>query len=248
MSKFAARSTRQEMLDDPSLSGGELERNLEEIALVNRRLGGNDTVLSGVHDLLKGKDVSGGVRFADLGCGSGDLPRLLVRWCRKRNIAVQVTAVDIHPSVIGYARKLSGDYPEITYVCADIFSPEFLSREFDIVTMSLFLHHFPEERIGAIIGNTYRQARWGVVVNDLHRSRRAYYLFKLFTFVTAASAITKHDGLVSILRAFRKAELLKQARLPEGSSYTIRWRWAFRWQLVIRKQTGDDEDGAYKNL
>jgi hypothetical protein len=223
------------MLDDPSLQGEELVRNLDEIALVNRRLGGNAIVLSGIEKLIEDKDLSAGLHIADLGCGSGDLPRLIVQWCRKRNIPVIVTAVDIHPYVLAYAKQLSADYPEIEYVAGDILAPGFWEQQFDVVTMSLFLHHFKDAQAEAILQAAHCSSRLGIVVNDLHRSAWAYYLFKLFIFVAGASKITRHDGLVSILRAFGRKELEKLVQDAKCKKYTIRWKWAFRWQLITMK-------------
>ena len=47
------RSKEDEILDDFDLQGPELETSLEDIARVNRWLGGNYVTLSGIRELLK---------------------------------------------------------------------------------------------------------------------------------------------------------------------------------------------------
>src|SRR5690606_22548072 len=110
-------------------------------------------------------------------------------------------------SVIHYASARSEDFPEIRFEVMDVFSDAFKRRQFDVAVMSLFLHHFDNSKAKELLRNSYNQCRLAVIVNDLHRSPIAYHLFKIFTFLTRASKITRHDGLVSILRGFRKKEL-----------------------------------------
>jgi len=236
MSSFLQRSNLSEILDDPGLGGDELIRNLEDIARVNRWLGGEKTLISGITPLLEQHDFSRPIEFVDLGCGSGDLPRAIVRWCRKKNISVSLTAVDFNDSIVRYANAQSKDFPEIRYETIDVFSDAFKRRRFDIVVMSLFLHHFDNRKARELLKNSYDQCRLAVVVNDLHRSPVAYHLFKLFTFVTASNHITRHDGLISILRGFRKKDLEMLINDIPVVRRNIKWKWAFRWQLTLEKE------------
>jgi hypothetical protein len=236
MNSFSQRSNLSELLDDPTLGGDDLIKNLEDIARVNRWLGGEKALVSAIAPLLEQHDFSRPIEFVDLGCGSGDLPRAIVRWCRKQNIPVSLTAVDFNSSIVRYANGQSKDFPEIRYETIDVFSDEFKRRRFDIVVMSLFLHHFDNRKARALLKNSYDQCRLAVVVNDLHRSPVAYHLFKLFTLVTASNHITRHDGLISILRGFRKKDLERLTNdIPEAKR-NIKWKWAFRWQLTLEKE------------
>jgi len=236
MNSFSQRSNLSEILDDPTLSGDDLIRNLEDIARINRWLGGENTLISGISTLLEQHDFSRPLEIVDLGCGSGDLPRAIVRWCRRKNIPISVTAVDVNNSIIRYANSQSKDFPEIRYEAIDVFSDEFKRRRFDIVVMSLFLHHFDNSRAQELLKNSYDQCRLAVLINDLHRSPAAYHLFKLFTFFTASNHITRHDGLVSILRGFQKNELEMLTDKFPVAKRDIKWKWAFRWQLMLKKE------------
>lgn len=238
MPDFFMRTDEAEWLDDPSRQGEELEHNLAEIARINRWLGGEKALTSALNQMLIGYRSTAPLHIADLGCGSGDLPRAMVRWCRSRNIPVTVTAVDINPAIIAYARRCSDGYPEIQYQVMDICSAEFAAMQFDMVCCSLFLHHFSDAMIGDILQQSLRQSRIGVLVNDLERSALAHFLFKILTFTLPVTAVTRHDGAVSIRRGFRRSDLQRYLPQQGWGEVSIRWQWAFRWSMIIRKQVG----------
>jgi 2-polyprenyl-3-methyl-5-hydroxy-6-metoxy-1,4-benzoquinol methylase len=235
MNSFSQRSNLSEIIDDTTLSGHELIKTLEDVARVNRWFGGEKTLISGIQPLLERHQFSRPVEIVDLGCGSGDLPRAIVRWCRKRNISVSVTAVDLNSFFIRYAESQSKDFPEIRFETINVFSEDFRRKKFDIVVMSLFLHHFDNQKAEELLKNSYDQCRLAVVVNDLHRRPLAYYFFKYFTLAMGATAITRHDGLVSILRGFSKRDLKMLTNGIPAAKRNIKWKWAFRWQLMLEK-------------
>jgi hypothetical protein len=74
----------------------------------------------------------------------------------------------------------------------------------------------------------------GIVVNDLHRHWLAYHAIKILTRLFSKSAMVKYDAPLSVLRGFTRGELadiLKKAGIVQ---YTLKWKWAFRWQIIIR--------------
>ena len=97
----------------------------------------------------------------------------------------------------------------------------------------MFLHHLNDNEIEGLLQNASSRARRGIVINDLHRSRAAYFLFNLLTLVVPIPMI-RQDGLTSILRGFKRTELQYYAQQLEDTRSTIRWRWAFRYQWIIR--------------
>jgi hypothetical protein len=78
-------------------------------------------------------------------------------------------------------------------------------------------------------------SRIGIVINDLHRSAVAYRLFQVLCFIFRLNAMSREDGLVSILRGFKKEELIRFSEKLELKNYKIKWKWAFRYQWVIEK-------------
>ncbi len=117
----------------------------------------------------------------------------------------------------------------------DIFEFEAIQNQFDISLCSLFLHHFNEAQILMIIKKLYAASSKAVLINDLQRSELAYNLFKLVTFVLSASKMVRHDGLLSIRKSFRKNELKSLATEASVNKFTINWKWAFRYEMLLLK-------------
>ena len=69
------RSTRQEDMDDLSMEGDLLQNTLDQLVLINKRLGGNKATINGLHTLLKAEPKDAAISIVDLGCGSGDILR-----------------------------------------------------------------------------------------------------------------------------------------------------------------------------
>jgi len=228
------RSTEEEIMDDLTMQGEMLRQTLDQIAAINQRLGGNQATISGLHTLLKTASKDDAIHIIDLGCGSGDMLRAVADYGRKNKFAFKLTGIDANEFTVNYARKLSVNYPEISYIKMDILANEFLDLKFDIALATLFLHHFTEGQIEELLFPVVHKARIGVVVNDLHRSRTAYYLFKgLCLFIT--NPMVKKDGAISVLRGFKKNEIIAISKKLKDSVSTIHWKWAFRYQWIIKK-------------
>ncbi|MEM1214165.1 MAG: methyltransferase domain-containing protein [Bacteroidota bacterium] len=229
------RSTQEELMDDFAMAGDTIRGAVDQIALVNRFLGGNQVTISGVAQLLADVPVTQPVRVVDLGCGNGDMLRVLARWGRQRSKNLTLIGIDANPFIIDYARQCSVDYPEISYQCELVTPANFDQQSYDIVLCTLFLHHFPDDNLSDLLHTVSRAARLGVVINDLHRHRLAYYLFYLLT-LPIPNRMVREDGLISILRGFKRHDLeaLAQQVLPSQVSSQIRWRWAFRYQWLIK--------------
>lgn len=221
-------------MDDFELSGDQLTKTLDQISKINRLLGGNSVSLSGVKKLLNRIDKNQTITFVDFGCGDGEMLRLIADLGRKKGYTFELIGVDANIHTLNYAEKSSEKYPEIRFVQYDILSDEKFDNKYDIALSTLFLHHFSDEEIGHWLPKIQKQARLGIIINDLHRHRLAYYLFKLITF-TIANPMVKNDGLISILRGFKKKELEKFSKNIDGNS-SIQWKWAFRYQWIVTNQ------------
>jgi 2-polyprenyl-3-methyl-5-hydroxy-6-metoxy-1,4-benzoquinol methylase len=230
------RTEEAEIMDDFSLQGTELRDALDQIARINQLLGGNKLTLHGVKRLLKKTDFSNSITVADIGCGNGDMLRMLSDYGQKNNIVFKLIGVDANAFTINYAKTLSINYPNIEYLCMDIFGEEFKTLKYDIVLCTLTLHHFTNEQITNIITTFKNNATIGTVVNDLHRSKLSYRLFEMVCAVFNLNKMSREDGLVSILRGFKKTELEDFSKKLNLKNYTINWKWAFRYQWIIAKK------------
>ncbi|MDX2304673.1 MAG: methyltransferase domain-containing protein [Microscillaceae bacterium] len=237
-SKFAQRSYEAELMDDLSLSGEDLRRNLDELAIINYWLGGNQVIISALDQLLKKKIIRCGetVRLADLGSGGGDLLRLIARWARKKKVSIQLTGIDANDFMLDYSRQKSRNYPEINYIRADVFSEEFIASDYDLVTCSLFCHHFTDEQLVVLFSKLHQESQKGFIINDLHRHWFAYYSIRWLTRIFRGSYLVQHDAPLSVRRAFKKEELVHLMDKSGTRYYQIRWLWAFRYRVICLKK------------
>ena len=227
------RTNKTEIMDDFELKGPELVKTLNDLDNINKWLGGNRITVNGVARLLEDIPKSQAVTIVDIGCGNGAMLRQIASWARKNNREVHLTGIDANIHTIEIARKMSFGFSEINYSSINIFSKEYQANKWDIILCTLTLHHFKDPEILKLLKESCQQAKIGVVVNDLHRSRLAYYLFKAFCAVFINNEIARKDGLISILRGFKRRELVAFAReLPE-IDHQIKWKWAFRYQWLI---------------
>ncbi len=228
------RSQQAEVMDDFSLEGEELRETLDQIAGINRWLGGNAVTLDGLAQVMQSLPAQQTITVLDIGCGNGDMCRAVAEWGRKHQRSLRVRGVDANAFTIAHAGELSKTYPEISYEVIDVFSPEFAEETYDLVLATLTLHHFSDTEILYLLNLFNAQARVGVIINDLQRSKLAYYLFQLVCRVFRLKEMTREDGLLSILRGFKKHELQTFSRQVSFASVRIRWKWAFRYQWILK--------------
>lgn len=229
------RTDQSEIMDDFELSGVDLEKTLEDLDTINKWLGGNKITLQGIKILLRGHPKSEPVHISDIGCGNGSILREIAKWGREENYTLELTGIDANPYAIGIAEKLSYYYPEISYYPIDIFQDGFKKMKFDVLLCTLTLHHFKDSEIQELVELFLRQSKFGIVINDLQRSKLAYRLFQVFCAVFIRNEIARKDGLTSILRGFRRRDLQVFSDKLSVKEQKIRWKWAFRYQWIIQK-------------
>jgi len=99
----------------------------------------------------------------------------------------------------------------------------------------LTLHHFKDNEIIQLLNVFNVNSNIGIVINDLQRSAIAYRLFQALCLVFRLNDMSREDGLISILRGFKKVELIDFSEKLKFSNYKIQWKWAFRYQWIISK-------------
>jgi 2-polyprenyl-3-methyl-5-hydroxy-6-metoxy-1,4-benzoquinol methylase len=258
-SKFSHRSAGIEIMDDLNCSGEVVHQTLRELEFINQTLGGNAVTVTGVKQLLKEnqrESIQGisknslypsppekgeGLRpdkeivfrdvlhILDLGCGGGDLLKLL-----KNRIKITATGkgIDANPHIVEYAQQHNHD-PAISFAAMDILSDEFKRESCDVAIGTLFFHHFSDSQLVEIFSHLKNQARIGIVINDLHRHPLAYHSIKLLTRLFSKSSMVKYDAPLSVLRGFSRKELVSILKQAGIENYSLTWKWAFRWQIVI---------------
>ena len=230
---FQHRTDKAEIMDDFELKGQELEVVLNDLNNVNKRLGGYKITINGIKKLINKKDRP--LKIADVGCGSGENLRQIAKWAKRENISVELFGIDANSNTISLAKSLSTEFENIQFIQQNIFDETFSHQQFDIITLSLTLHHFKDKEIRKLLPILYRNSNLGLVINDLQRHWLAYVLFQMYSAVFMKSKIAKHDGKVSILRGFKTSELKGYSTFVKPANIQIEWQWAFRYLCIFHK-------------
>ena len=229
------RDDNPEIMDDFALEGDALKQALDKIAQINQLLGGNRLTLKGVKKLLKEIPNSNKITIVDVGCGNGDMLRRLADYGSQNNLNLELIGVDANAFTVNYAIDLSKKYSNIKYRCEDIFSQSLSELNCDIMLCTLTLHHFNNDEIIKLLGLFNTKSKIGFVVNDLHRNSLAYSLFQAICFVFQMNKMSRNDGLTSILKGFKKEELIAFSENLGFKKYSVQWKWAFRYQWIVEK-------------
>jgi 2-polyprenyl-3-methyl-5-hydroxy-6-metoxy-1,4-benzoquinol methylase len=233
--KTQYRTDAPEIMDDFELEGDVLKDALDKIAQINQFLGGNKLTLKSVAKLLKKHTDLNSITIVDVGCGNGDMLRKLADFGLKNNLKFELIGVDANRFTVNYAIDLSKEYSNISYRCQDIFGKSFSELKYDIVLCTLTLHHFKNNDIIKLLTLFDKNSKLGFVINDLHRNSIAYRLFQVLCFVFRMNKMSREDGLISILRGFKKQELVAFSKKLRFENYSIQWKWAFRYQWIVEK-------------
>jgi SAM-dependent methyltransferase len=222
---FSKRSYEKELLDGDAIPFKDIERNMQELDLINTWLGGHGISIMGLKRLVKDRKQ---VTICEIGCGGGDNLRVLSRYCRRRHIEVQVTGIDSNAHCITVAEERWKE-GNAEWVCSDYRKAVFANGQPDIVFSSLFCHHFTD-------GELAEQLRWmeanagiGWFINDLHRHPVAYHTIRRLTGWWSRSYLVKQDAPLSVLRGFTRREWRKLLQEAGIEHYSLQWKWAFRW-------------------
>ena len=229
------RTDLEESMDDFSMDNQDLVTALDDIAKINQLLGGNSITLDGVKYLIKDIPQIKEITILDFGCGGGDMLSMLAKYGKKNDLNFKLIGVDANKATIRHAEKCSEGFENITYLAEDIFLYDFSKFSIDIALITLTLHHFKDEEILKILKIINSIVERGIVVNDLQRSKLAYRLFQTIIFIFRLDNMTGNDGLISILRGFKRADLKNYSKKLGFKNDFIKWKWAFRFQWIIQK-------------
>jgi SAM-dependent methyltransferase len=216
-----ARRRGVEILDDPNVDPAIRERSIGDVTKSNRLLGGLRAARLGVRDALD--DLRAPATLLDIGTGLADIPERARDDAAARGIVLTTIGVDEAVSLLVAARPRLSDA-----VCANALTLPFRDRSIDIVLCSQLLHHFENADAARLITEMNRVARRGVIVSDLRRSWFAAAGFWMVSFLLGFHRVTRHDGVVSVLRGFTESELSNLVRSATGATPTMRRRLGFR--------------------
>jgi 2-polyprenyl-3-methyl-5-hydroxy-6-metoxy-1,4-benzoquinol methylase len=192
-----------EMMDRPQPVLAELERDLVRIRQLNRWFGSYRLVLGFIRRWIRPDEK---LRVVDLATGSGDIPRLIVDYARQISAKVEIDALDWQPATLEIARKLSVNYPEISYHEANILEGNSIAA-YDIALCTLALHHFSNEDAVRLLRRCREVSKRLVLVSDLRRSFSLVAGVYLLTTLIFREPMTRYDARLSAIRAFSFSEM-----------------------------------------
>jgi 2-polyprenyl-3-methyl-5-hydroxy-6-metoxy-1,4-benzoquinol methylase len=233
------RMAGDELMDEPGRPPSELAHALSDLRGVNRWLGGTRVVLRHLSRLVE-RYPRASWRILDIGTGSADIPLSIVRWAKGRGIGIEIVATDNHPTTLELARRHTAETREITIESADALRLPYADGSFDVALCSTALHHFDSETdVVRVLREMDRVSRIGFIVNDLARSRAALAGARLLAAtVWRRHVLTRHDGPLSVRRAFTPAELRAFAASAGLSGARVHAHVPFRVALVVEKGSG----------
>jgi 2-polyprenyl-3-methyl-5-hydroxy-6-metoxy-1,4-benzoquinol methylase len=229
---FSSRSRQKELIDRDDIPFADIQKNMQELDIINTWLGGHAISIQGLRQLIRDRKQ---VSICEIGCGGGDNLFALRRYCGRQNIAVQLTGIDHNPHCIAVARDRIRD-SQTDWMISDYRDVNFADRRPDIIFSSLFCHHFTDEELVSMLQWMAKNAAVGWFINDLHRHPVAWFAIRQLTAGFSRSYLVKHDAPISVLRGFTRREWEHIFQKAGIAHYSIQWKWAFRWLLIARQE------------
>ncbi len=193
------RSAASELLDESHRWPEEVQGNLEELAWTNRWFGATNSLRSALRPIAS-RD---GARVLDVGTGNGGTLGHLGTWASKRGLKWHLVGLDLVT-----AHLQAGARPRGVTLCAgNALNLPFLADSFDAVISLQTLHHFSEEAASRVLREMCRVSRGLVVVSDLRRGLLPYLGAKALATFVWRNRLIRHDGPISVMRAFTRSEL-----------------------------------------
>jgi len=229
MPSFAVRSTEPEQMEAPGIAEQTLVDVLGDLARTNTLTLARPATLAWLARATKPLPRGASFTLLDVGYGQGDMLRTIWRWARRRGLEPRLTGVDLSPWSASAAEAATDPAWGIEYRTGDVFqhAPD---RPVDFVISSLVAHHMPDDVLVRFISWMEASARRGWFINDLHRHPVAYYGFMALSRLALMHPMVRHDGLVSVTRAFTRRDweqLVALSGAPAGE-VEIAWRFPFR--------------------
>jgi SAM-dependent methyltransferase len=215
-----ARRRGVEILDDPAVDPAVRRRSIADVSRSNQWLGG---LRAGVLGIESATRPAGALTVLDVGTGLADIPERARRRAQQAGTAMTTIGVDEAPSLLSHIRERV-DYA----VAANARALPFRDHSIDVVMCSQLLHHFAGSDAERVLAELNRVARHAVVVSDLRRSWIAAAGFWIASYVLRFHRVTRHDGVVSVLRGFTADELRQHVQTATGATPTVRRRLGFR--------------------
>ncbi|MCC6928036.1 MAG: methyltransferase domain-containing protein [Gemmatimonadaceae bacterium] len=210
-----------EILDQRDLPLQLRTRSHRDIAMANRLFGGTRALLAALGECAHA--LPRAASFLDIGTGTGEATAHARHFGEAHGIAMHTIALDLDASLARAARRHADEG-----VCASALQLPMADRSIDIVSCHQVAHHFEGAALARLLGEMHRVARCRVIVSDLRRSWIAAGGLWVASFALGFHPVSRHDGVVSVLRGFTVPELESVVYDSCGVRPEVRRRPGFR--------------------
>ena len=219
------RNVTAELLDNDLGTPQEVAASLRDLRHINDWFGGTRTTTRLIRRVARRAHLSK-LSVLEMGSGLGDVPLAAQRLLAQQGIELQVTLLDRLWSHLPAGRPAS--------IAGDALRLPFRNAAVDIVSCSLFAHHFNPPELTRLVAEALRVSRQAVLVNDLVRSRLhlalVYLGLPLFR-----SRITWNDAPASVRCAYTVDEMRAVLGGVPARRIDISRHFLFRMGILLWK-------------
>jgi SAM-dependent methyltransferase len=218
-----------ELMDDPGLDPKEHRRALQALSRVALVSGTAGRIWARVRTLAA-REAARPLRILDVGCGGGDALVEVARRAARAGRPLEAHGCDLSETALAHA----ADHADKVRVPVRFFRLDVLDEPlpdgYDLVTSSLFLHHFDDDAAARILREMARAATGGLV-QDLRRTRLGYALAWGGLRLLSRSHVTWVDGPRSVQAGFTLEEAAGLAAAAELPRARVQPAWPQRFVL-----------------
>lgn len=218
-----ADTDAEEYLDNPDLDRRMRVRLLDHLDQLNAVMESYPAFFEQLRPLLRSQ---GTTRVLDLAAGHGGFALAAARIARRHGLDVELTASDLRREYLDLGEPVARrENLPVRFAVQDALDLGNLSHgEYDIVTCTQSLHHFPVGLAAIMLSEALRAATRGVVFVDGCRSLVSAAAVGGLCLLRWADAAFAHDAIVSFRRFYTPEELGLVARLtPWGDRAEARF-------------------------
>lgn len=224
-----ARSEAPELLDAPTADQDALAANLHDLRQIDRYLGSTALTWRCLAPMLERLPRHTPVTLLDVATGGADGPYRLMQLAHHTGYHLRPIASDRLIEVLRLVRMSTNVMPLIRH---DALAIPLGDGAIDFVTCTFALHHFSPDAAIVLLREMSRVARCGVIVNDLRRSRVAYWGARLLA-LGPWHAMARHDGPLSVLRAYTPNEVRAFVERANLATAQVITPMPFRLAIVV---------------
>ncbi|MGH9968646.1 MAG: methyltransferase domain-containing protein [Pyrinomonadaceae bacterium] len=242
--RFRNRSNDLEHIDIGDYTPEEYEGCIIELQRVNKWMGDARALRLSLLASVELTDLRS-FSVLDVGSGSGELLRVVADWGRQNLRKGNCVGLELNARSARAILEHSSNFAEISAVRGDAICLPFADNTFDYVICSLFTHHLHDRQVVSALREINRVARRQIFVIDLHRHPVAYYFYTTVGRLFLHTRLLREDGALSILRSFKRHELVNLGRMAELEDIQVVRRFPYRLVLSARKSEPGAGSGSH---